>query len=446
MDLTASERYLSRICSEIFLSPWSYPRVYRKVSKSEGSSKEICDLLIVYKNKVIIFSDKDCQFPNSGRIKTDWRRWYKKAICKSVSQARGAEKWIRSNPDNIFTDRKCTRPFPLDVSATDSSYHIVIVARGCEDRCRRHFKGGSGCLMVHSKAPDDMPFSIGDFNRDKTFVHVLTDTSLNIVLRTLDTVTDFTSYLEKKEKFLRSKYVIAPGEEELLSVFMQNVSTDGQHDFDVLDVKSDGVMLDEGMWYEFERSPMWKARVEANKVSYIWDNLIKTFNDAFMSKDQYLDTSFEDHEKIFRVMASEDRLRRRMLSEALIDLLKKDTSGDIGVRIVEPSASLFPYYIFLVLSDSGFSSYGDYRTYRKNLLESYMRCLKLNYEDAKDIVGIATEPGIDNSHRSEDIAYLDVRDWTVEDRRIAETISKELSIYRGDSPRTYIRANEYPLH
>ena len=62
MDLTASERYLSRICSETFLSPWSYPRVYRKVSKSEGSSKEICDLLIVYKNKVIIFSDKDCQF------------------------------------------------------------------------------------------------------------------------------------------------------------------------------------------------------------------------------------------------------------------------------------------------------------------------------------------------------------------------------------------------
>lgn len=57
--ITASERYLKKLCDRTFLSLWSYPNVYRDQSgASKGEGKEVCDLLVVFENHVIIFSDK----------------------------------------------------------------------------------------------------------------------------------------------------------------------------------------------------------------------------------------------------------------------------------------------------------------------------------------------------------------------------------------------------
>ena len=58
---TAAERYLKKLCDRSFLSLWSYSGVYRdqgKVGKA-GDGKEICDLLVVFQNHILIFSDKE---------------------------------------------------------------------------------------------------------------------------------------------------------------------------------------------------------------------------------------------------------------------------------------------------------------------------------------------------------------------------------------------------
>jgi hypothetical protein len=39
----------------------------------------------------------------------------------------------------------------------------------------------------------------------KEYIHILDDTSLDILLRTLDTVADFVGYLQKKETFVKRK-------------------------------------------------------------------------------------------------------------------------------------------------------------------------------------------------------------------------------------------------
>ena len=78
-----------------------------------GDGKEVCDLLVVFGSHVIIFSDKDCTFPNTGNLAIDWCRWYRKAIEKSADQVYGAERWITKYPDRLFLDRSCTRPFPI---------------------------------------------------------------------------------------------------------------------------------------------------------------------------------------------------------------------------------------------------------------------------------------------------------------------------------------------
>src|SRR5215471_1451610 len=106
---TAAERYLARLCIRSFLSLWSYPGVYRDQGKlGSGDGKEICDLLVVFENDVIAFSDKDCHFPNSGNLDLDWARWFRRAVLKSADQLCGAERWLRENPRRVFVDRRCS--------------------------------------------------------------------------------------------------------------------------------------------------------------------------------------------------------------------------------------------------------------------------------------------------------------------------------------------------
>ena len=145
--ITASERYLKKLCDRTFLSLWSYPNVYRDQG-GKGDGKEVCDLLVVFENHVIIFSDKDCAFPDSGDLTKDWSRWFKRAVKKSADQVWGAERWIRQHPDRLFTDRACEREFPIDLPAPDEAiFHRIVVAHDSADRCRREFGGGSGSLI-----------------------------------------------------------------------------------------------------------------------------------------------------------------------------------------------------------------------------------------------------------------------------------------------------------
>src|SRR5579864_8239454 len=62
--VTTAERYLAKLCRRSFLSLWSHPCVFRDQGRHEdkGDGKEVCDLLVVFENHVIMFSDKDCRF------------------------------------------------------------------------------------------------------------------------------------------------------------------------------------------------------------------------------------------------------------------------------------------------------------------------------------------------------------------------------------------------
>lgn len=56
--LTVSEKKLAALGYQTFLRLWSYPNPY----KLQSNGKELCDLLIVFDNHIIIFSDKDCVY------------------------------------------------------------------------------------------------------------------------------------------------------------------------------------------------------------------------------------------------------------------------------------------------------------------------------------------------------------------------------------------------
>ncbi len=76
-----------------------------------------------------------------------------------------------------------------------------------------------------------VPFSVGDLDAGKSFVHVLDDATLDIIMRTLDTISDFTAYLRKKELLVRSaRRIFAAGDEELLAAYLTEVNSNGEHD------------------------------------------------------------------------------------------------------------------------------------------------------------------------------------------------------------------------
>ncbi|MGY4253398.1 hypothetical protein ACVI1L_000466 [Bradyrhizobium sp. USDA 4516] len=105
--LTPSEKLLAELCDKSFLKLWTYPNLFKK------PGKELTDLLVVFGNDVIIFSDKSCSYPDTGNVDLDWKRWYRKSIADSAHQIAQAERWIRTCPDRVFLDVKCTEKLPI---------------------------------------------------------------------------------------------------------------------------------------------------------------------------------------------------------------------------------------------------------------------------------------------------------------------------------------------
>jgi hypothetical protein len=60
---TASERLLADLGEQAFLDLWSYPNLfYEKKQGGVGDGKELCDMLVVCGDDVIILSDKHIKY------------------------------------------------------------------------------------------------------------------------------------------------------------------------------------------------------------------------------------------------------------------------------------------------------------------------------------------------------------------------------------------------
>ncbi|HPJ85206.1 MAG TPA: SEC-C metal-binding domain-containing protein [Methanothrix sp.] len=453
--VTPSERYLNSLCEKSFLSLWSYPGVFRdQKTGGNGDGKELCDMVVIFDQHVLIFSDKHCLFPASGDLKLNWRRWYNRAIKKSAEQAWGAERWLREHPDRVYLDRSCTKQFPLPIPSNESAkYHLIVVAHGSDERCKAKF-GGTESLMLNTSLglngnAEDLystPFTVGDLDPSKTFVHVLTDYTLDILLQMLDTISDFVSYLERKENLIRSNTaVFVPGEEDLLAVYLMHMNEDGAHDF-AFDGKYRGIFLEEGFWKDFCDRPERIEQLRQDSISYIWDDLIERFAHHALNATQYYTNHIElsGTEIGLRFMAREPRLARRLIAKGLIDLCTNTPDGTRRIRYYKPLSDNEPFYVFLSLPQPDFCSYEQYREARFTLLQACCMVVKYKCPEALDIVGIAFQPFRPNGGSSEDLIYLDARVWSKDLNVEAAQLQKDLSILTSE---TYynVHEEEYPI-
>lgn len=452
--VNASERYLHRLARATCLSLWSHPNVFRSQGAKGGArdGKELCDLLVVFAPHVLIFSDKTAAFGSSNDLRLDWSRWYRRAVFEAAEQVWQAERWIRSYPDRIFINRRCTErlPFPLP-PASEMQVHRIVAAHGVANECRAYL-GGSGSLMLMPDlssatqcSPEHcMPFVVGDVDPSKGFVHVLDDTSLRIVLSTLDTIGDFVGYLTRKERFIRSgRLSVAAGEEDLLAYYLKDTDEEGQHDF-ILDPRATTLAIDEGLWQEFARSDTRPRQLDANEVSYAWDQIIeKTTHFALQGTSYWTSPpGLLNQEQLLRLFARESRTRRRALSQALLSLIAVSEPGKRHTRVLLPLKPGDPHYVFVVVDARPDKPYDEYRLVRRNLLDACCRAVKVRYPDAVAAIGFATE-GRSATTRSEDLVYFDFTEWNDELQNDAEAIRDRLGLL-VDTHEYSVSTKEYP--
>lgn len=475
---TPSEQYLARLADHTFLNLWSYPNVYRDTFvNSRRAGKELCDLLVVCGDQIIIFSIKAVGWYETKDINVAWPRWYKRAIKKSAGQIRRAEGWINQFPDRIFLDSACTQPFPIPIPpASTRKIHGVVIALGAHDACSQFFAGDRGSFLIHPsligdshadpRSPDYSPFTIGDIEPAGSFIHVMNDITLDIVMRELDTITDFTDYLERKAAFARSGHLgMAAGEEELLAYYVTHLGLDPdkKHDFVHPDNRPwkpmEKISFDQGLYSGMLTNPRYLRKKEADKNSYLWDRLIEAFTDHMLAGTTIIpDGGPLEIAKIeigVRYMAQEPRLLRRGLSEGILGVLEKAHLQPRNFRAIVPNPDK-PHkglgYVFLTVAHPRKKLEGGYEQYRQarvNMLYAYCMSVLYKYSHLKRVIGIASEPPPEpggSEEFSEDMIMVEApAEWSQERVSELERLCKHFDIMRDERLRLVsISGIEYP--
>jgi hypothetical protein len=142
-------------------------------------------------------------------------------------------------------------------------------------------------------------------------------------------------------------------------------------------------------------------------------------------------------------MAAEPRLHRRILSHAFLSMLEKAEGSQITKRFVMPIENSNRHYLFLLCPRSKFESEKEYRTGRKNILQANCLALKYRLPEAKSIVGLAMEPGI-NFGKSEDGIFINLEDWSNELLEETKKLMIDYRIPENIPSGNYQTTKEYP--
>lgn len=380
-DGALAERFVAAHCAATFLSLWGVANPIGKDAK-----KELCDFLVVCDPDVVIISVKDIRLGDKlDKVAAD--RWQRKAVEKSVKSVYGTERILKSVTEvQSRKGRIITLP-PL----SKRRYHRICVAFGSKDK---------------------LSIPMGDFG--KGFVHVLDERSFPILLRELDAIHDFIEYLTAKQSFFESENrAIFLGEENFLAFYIVNGRS--------IPNRHDTIVIDHTLWDGLRGDKQYRARVEANRASYAWDNTIE-----YIAKDLLHNNLLHSHppgqeESVLRIMARESRFNRRCLAESMFEVF---TSGKIRARIIRSFSGIV--YVF-----AAFSRDEDRKS---RAAELGARCIVARDYYKKDVctvIGIATERANDGKKGlSFDLILLDVPKWTADWESKAQEARQQFKFFK----------------
>ena len=382
-----AEEAVQELAYKSFLREWCYPN-----PKGEGG-KEICDLLVVFDDTMIIAQVKDIRFTGNDE------RYIREAFRKPTKQLLGAERRLFSVQENITLSNALGYAHNFNPNQIKRVFRIVV-----------------------SVGDGDVPFNLLCEIKGK-LIHTF-DRSLQTILNELDTISDFRKYLSDKESLHTGSaqiQIIAEREIDLLADYLYNGKS-----FDYLD---DLHMISymEGIWEQLVSQPQYTRKQKANRISYFWDRLIDFAHEC--PEPEYRD--------IARELSRLNRFQRRCLSQAFIQAHDKaDYAASQGrcFRRTWPTEECT--YVFV------FSPRDTQRKQRLAQLQNVCVVARDVYKQNSKVLGIATVSDWQVPF-SFDFVLLDFPEWTGENQALAKQFQTEYGILTN-TEKTLVSFEEYP--
>jgi len=379
-----AEKLVHDLALKTFLTDWCY------LNPALPSGKELCDLLVVFDEVVVIWQIKDLRLDSQGKYKESQVR-------KNLRQLYGARRQLFElrTPVELENPRRGKEPF--DAIAIKEVYLISVLL-------------GEG----------EEIFSFVEHIRNYT-VHVFTRDFTQIVLNELDTISDFIDYLRSKEALLRQnkEFIVLGGEEELLALYLGN-----SRSFDTLN-EATHIIIDQGSWEKFRNSQEYRQKKRHDEISYGWDNIINIVHEAS-----------PEYEVVARELARPNRFERRCLSKAYFEAYMaadSDKTHNIFRRIFALKGVT---YCFLFADDT------KPRDHRKGMLEWMCYIARGIYNSNRKVIGVATEKAASPTC-SYDFIILDMPEWTERNQREMEKMQQETGIFLSPEI-SIVNEEEYP--
>jgi hypothetical protein len=387
---TPSERLVAGLCHRSFLRLWTHPNPKGK------KGKELCDCLIVCDRHVVVISVKNCAYRNTDNT-TGWQRWKKKAIEESMSQIAGAERWLATIDHVERADGRIVQLPPDDVR----QYHRIAVALG---------------------ANGEVPVEWGDTG--KGFIHLCDERSLAAIFASLDTITDFVTFLTDTEAlFAGGTRIIFSGGgiEDLLALYLgwgEKYSLPGSAD----SALPDPMILENDLWTGMSSSEEFKQRQKDWEVSYAWDRLIEYYTTDLLTDGVFdLQTKESTQNQLALIeMARQPRRYRAQLAKALLDYLSNSKSA---ARVAVGHGGTA--FVFMARSSAD-------RDFKAQELALRCQIVRARCPGVTKVVGIGTDrPSSSAIGYSSDIVYLDYPEFTDEQRAITLKMQEDLRYFEG---------------
>lgn len=423
---------------------WSYPNPYK------ADSKELCDLLAVFGDYVFIFFDRySSQLTKvlDKDFQVRWNRWKSKVVDDQIKTAHGAERYIL-NENPIFLDAKGTTPFPLVIDPQKAVVHKIIVAHGAKEACEQdseqniygslaisYCEGDAGLGLTH-------PFYINIDKRNP--VHIFDSHNLPIVLGELDTVSDFSDYLDEKLRaVVKFDVLIYCGEEDLLGHYLLNYDKEKKRH--IIGPQRDDinwVWIGEGVWKDFTKTDLYKNTKNENNVSYLWDKLIqRTCQNALDGTLGGNSDLLRDESAIFEMVKEPRFIRRMLMNKFRGSIFNFPDYPSQLARMVTFLPSYRPEsgYVFLQFwGPDAIRSAPNYHDKRRKLLEIACGAARNKFAHLTKVIGIGMDaPKFAGSINSEDFILLPCETWTDKNRAYYEEQNREHNFFRTSQLKEY---------
>ncbi|QHS55273.1 hypothetical protein GWR56_06855 [Mucilaginibacter sp. 14171R-50] len=283
------EAYVLQLSYDTYLKYWCYPNP----KDEKGDYKEICDLLILFRNTAIIISVKNHHYDG------DYDKYQKKVIEKSTKQLNGAYRKLFQNVKDVYISHPDRGPEKFEPQRYQHIFRITInVGEQFEQ------------------------YNLSDQVEGKGFINIFDKDTFEAIIDELDTINDLTDYLIKREQLLSSNMKLGDAcrEKDLLAIFITNAREFPEFIKSEKEAQRGGC---EGAWDKYIQSKAFTYKKHKDGPSYFIDKMVA--NEVL---------KLSDGESLAKELMNTTRFERRQLANNIFSLIQKyqSTIANLLVR------------------------------------------------------------------------------------------------------------------